>query len=82
MAGEFTTWDDLREAIKDAIAKQIGDGTTGAPMTGEYWKGNRRLRYRSYDELLTLYDKTFDLERLESSGNPSNMVSYGRMRRF
>ncbi len=78
MATAFTTWAALRTAILDAIA----DSVAGAPMTGEYWKGNRRLRYRSYDELVSLYDKTFDLETLENSGNPSTMVSYGRMRRF
>ena len=78
MATVFTTWAALRSAILDAIA----DSIAGSPMTGEYWKGNRRLRYRSYDELVSLYDKTFALETLENSGNPSNMVSYGRMRRF
>ena len=80
MATAFTTWAALRTAILDALA----DAVAGAPMVGEYYKGNRRLRYRSYDELLALYDKTFTLETLESgnSGNPSNMVSYGRMRSF
>ena len=80
MATAFTTWAALRTAILDALANSVA----GAPMTGEYWKGNRRLRYRSYEELLALYEKTYALEALESgtTGNPSNMVSYGRMRRF
>ncbi len=78
MATSFTTWAALRIAILDGITNAVA----GAPMTGEYYKGNRRLRYRNYDELIALYEKTYTLESLENAGDPSSMVSYGRMRRF
>jgi len=78
MSTSFTTWAALRTAILDGIANAVA----GAPMTGEYYKGSRRLRYRNYDELVALYEKTFVLENLENAGNPSRMVSYGRSRRF
>lgn len=74
----FTSWSDLRTAIKDAIADHIA----GTPCTGEYAIGNRRLRYRTYAELINLLEKTYELEALENAGNPSTMVSYGRHRRF
>ena len=78
MATPFTTWAALRTAILDGITNAVA----GAPMTGEYYKGNRRLRYRNYDELIALYEKTFVLESLEAGRDPSSMVSYGRARRF
>ena len=78
MATDFTTWAALRTAIKNALADHIA----GAPCTGEYTIGNRRLRYRTYDELVGLLQKTYELEALEESGEPSSMVSYSRYRRF
>ncbi len=74
----FTTWAALRTAMLDAIA----DSVAGTPCTGEYAIGNRRLTYRSYEELVKLYEKTYVLEGLESSGDPASMVSYGSYRRF
>jgi len=74
----FTTWAALRTSMLDAIA----DSIAGTPCTGEYSIGNRRLTYRSYDELVKLYEKTYELEALESSGDPAKMVSYGKYRRF
>jgi len=74
----FTTWAALRTAIKDAIADHIA----GTPCTGEYAIGNRRLRYRTFDELIGLLEKTYQIEALESSGDPDSMVSYGSYRRF
>ena len=74
----FTTWDALRTAIKDAIA----DHVAGTPCTGEYSMGSRRLKYRTFDELMGLIEKTYQLEALESAGDSSKMVSYGRPRRF
>ena len=74
----FTSWPVLRTAIKDALADHIA----GSPMSGEYSIGNRRLKYRSYDELLALLKLTYEMEGLESAGNPSSMVSYGRYGRF
>lgn len=74
----FTTWTALRTAIKDAIA----DHVAGTPCTGEYAIGNRRLRYRTFDELINLLQKTYELEAIENAGEPSSMVSYSRYRRF
>ena len=74
----FTTWTALRTAIKDAIA----DHVAGSACTGEYSIGGRSLKYRSYDELIALYEKTYVLESLESPGTAGTRVSYGRHRRF
>ncbi len=74
----FSSWDALRTAIKDAIANHVA----GSPCTGEYEHGGRRLRYRTYNELTGLLEKTYQLEALESAGDSSVMVSYGRHRRF
>lgn len=78
MATDFTTWTALRTAIKNAIA----DNVAGSPCTGSYSKGGRSLTYRSFDELIGLLEKTYVLEGLESSGDRSTMVSFGRFRRF
>jgi len=74
----FSTWAALRTAIKDAIA----DHVAGSPCVGEYQMGNRRLKYRTFDELCDLLTKTYRLESLETAGDPSTRVSYGRHRRF
>ena len=74
----FTSWSALRTAILDAIA----DHVAGSPCVGEYEKGNRRLKYRTFDELVSLHQKTYVMESLENAGDPSRMVSYGRHRRF
>ena len=73
----FSTWTDLRTAIKDAIA----DHVAGTPCTGEYAIGNRRLKYRSYDQLCGLLEKTYKLEAMENGMDPSKRVSYGHHRR-
>jgi len=78
VATDFTTWTALRTTIKNAIADHIA----GSPCTGEYAIGNRRMKYRTYAELIDLLEKTYELEALEQSGNPATMVSYGRARRF
>lgn len=74
----FTTWAALRTAIKDAIA----DHVDGSPCTGSYEIEGRKMTYRNFNELTRLYQKTYVLEALEDSGKPSQMVSYGRHRRF
>ena len=74
----FTTWDALRTAIKDAIANHVA----GTPCTGSYSIGNRSISYRSFEELVGLLEKTYTLQSLESSGDRSQMVSFGRMRGF
>ena len=74
----FTSWTALRTAIKDAIA----DHVAGAACTGSYTIGDRRMEYRSYDELIGLYEKTFVLESMETPGSIATRVSYGRHRRL
>lgn len=74
----FSTWAALRTTIKSAIA----DHVTNASCVGEYAIGNRRLRYRTYAELIDLLEKTYELEALEESGNSAKMVSYSRYRRL
>lgn len=75
----FSTWEELRTAIKDAIATSVA----GSPCTGEYEIKGRRLVYRSYDELVKLFKTTFDMEALESASMDSSVrVSYGRPRSF
>ena len=74
----FTSWAALRTAIKDAIA----DHVAGDPCVGEYQIGRRTLKYRSYDDLVALYEKTYVLEDMETVGDPSVTVSFSRPRRF
>ena len=74
----FTSWTALRTAIKDAIA----DHVTGSACTGEYSISGRSIKYRSYNELIALYEKTYVLESMESPGSVGSRVSYGRHRRF
>ena len=74
----FTTWTALRTAIKDAIANHIAN----TPLTGSYSIMGFDLKYRNYEELLQLYQKTFDLEAMETSGDKGAIVSYARPRRF
>ena len=74
----FSSWTALRTAIKDAIADHIA----GDPCVGEFSKGRITLRFRTFQELTELYEKTYQLEALESAGDRSVMVSYGRHRRF
>lgn len=74
----FTTWTVLRTAIKDAIANHVA----GAPCTGSYTIGDRSVKYRTFEELIALYEKTFVLESMDTAGDPATKVSYGRHRRF
>lgn len=70
----FTTFSALKTAILDAIA----DSVAGKPCTGEYTVGSRTMKYRSYDELLALYDKISVLAAKESGPRRS----FGRHRRY
>jgi hypothetical protein len=74
----FTTWSALREAIKSKLADHIA----GSPCIGEYYIGDKRIRYRTYEELVSLYKSTYELESMESAGSTASCVSYGRHRRF
>ena len=74
----FTTWTALRTAIKDALA----DHVAGSACVGEYSISGRSLKYRTYEELIALYEKTWVLEGMESSGSVGIRASYGRHRRF
>jgi|WetSurMetagenome_2_1015567.scaffolds.fasta_scaffold400726_2 hypothetical protein len=75
----FTTWAAMREDIKAKLADHIANGV---PLIGEYYIGDKRTRYRTYDELVSLLIKTYELEALESAGSTASSVSYGRHRRF
>lgn len=74
----FTSWAALRTAIKDAIA----DHVAGSPCVGSYTIGDRALRYRTFEELVGLLEKTYVLEGLEDAGGTATRVSYGRYRRL
>jgi len=74
----FTSWSALRTAIKDAIA----DHVAGAPCVGSWTIGDKTVKYRTFEELCGLLDKTYAMESLESPGDPSTRVSYGKHRRF
>jgi len=75
----FTTWPALRTAIKDAIA----DHVAGTPCTGAVTLSDgKTIKYRNYDELCGLIQKTYMLEALEQPVTPSTRVSYGRYRRL
>jgi hypothetical protein len=73
----FSTWEDLRTAIKNAIANQVA----GKAAAGEYEFHGIRMKYRTFEELTKLLDKTYELEALEATGS-SARVSYGRYRRW
>jgi hypothetical protein len=77
MATAFTTWEDLRTAIKDAIANQVA----GKASTGEYEFHGIRMKYRTFDELTNLLNKTYQIEAMEATGS-SARVSYGRHRKW
>ena len=70
----YPSWSALKIAIFDAIA----DSVAGSPCTGEYTIGTRTLKYRSYDELIRLYNKVCILADKESGPRKS----YGRFRGF
>jgi len=74
----FSTWAALRTAIKDAIANHVAN----TPLVGSYAIMGYDLKYRTYEELIDLYQKTFVLEQLENTGDRNTMTSYGRHRRF
>jgi len=74
----FSTWAALRTAIKDAIANHVAN----TPLVGSYAIMGYDLKYRNYDELIGLLQKTYELEALESIGDQTLMTSYARPRRF
>ena len=74
----FSTWAALRTAIKDAIANHVAN----TPLVGSYAIMGYDLKYRTYEELISLLEKTYQLEALESVGDQRTMTSYARPRRF
>ena len=74
----FSTWAALRTAIKDAIANHVAN----TPLTGSYSIMGFDLRYKNYEELVDLLQKTYVLEELENTGDRNTIVSYARPRRF
>ncbi|MFA7096864.1 MAG: hypothetical protein WC383_10355 [Gammaproteobacteria bacterium] len=74
----FTTWADLRSAVKDALA----DWAAGKPLVKEFSHGERTFKFSSPEELMRFYQRTYQLEALDSQGDRSTSVIYGRARRF
>ncbi len=74
----FTTWAALRTAIKDAIANHVAN----TPLVGSYAIMGYDLKYRTYEELVDLLQKTYVLESLETTGDRDTITSYGSHRRF
>ena len=74
----FTSWSAMISDLKDALADYI----SGAPMTAEYRIGGRTMVFRSAEEIEGLLDLCRRQESLDSAGDPSKMVSYGRHRRY
>lgn len=74
----FSTWAALRTAVKDAMA----DWAAGKPAVKEFTHGQRTFRFNSIEELARFYERTFQLEALDSAGERSSTVLYGRARRF
>lgn len=74
----FSSWSAIRDDIKDKLATHVA----GSPMVGEYAIGTRRMKYNNAKELFDLLKLTYEMEALESAGEPSVTVSYGRHRRF
>ena len=74
----FSTWAALRTAIKDAIANHVAN----TPLVGSYSIMGYDLKYRTYEELIDLLQKTYDLEALENTGSRDTMTSYSSHRRF
>lgn len=77
----FSTWAALRTAIKDAIADRMSSDNPG-PCIGSYEMGGRIYRYRNFNELYELYEKTFKMEAMENGVSTASRVSYGRHRRY
>jgi hypothetical protein len=74
----FSTWSALRAAIKDALA----DWAAGRPTVKEFSHGTRTFKFANPEELMAFYERTYNLEALESAGDRSTTVIYGRARRF
>ena len=74
----FTSWSAMISDLKDALADYI----SGAPITKEYRIAGRQMVFRDAGEIEGLLDLCRRQEALDSAGDPSKMVSYGRHRRF
>lgn len=74
----FTSWADLRSAVKDALADHIA----GKPFLSEFSHGERTFKFRSTEDMVKFLRDTYILESQESVGDRSSSTIYGRARRF
>ncbi|HNR14627.1 MAG TPA: hypothetical protein PKM59_15070 [Thermodesulfobacteriota bacterium] len=74
---DFTSWADVRTAIKNAIANHA----SGDPCVGSFSCDGVTITYKSYDDLKKLYALTFELEGLDNAGSRQSRTSYGQPRR-
>ena len=74
----FTTYDEFRTAIKDAMRAKLTD----SPFVSSYSIAGRSLASYSYEELSKLLKDSYEFEALESSGDRNQITSFGRHRRF
>lgn len=74
----FTTWQAIRDDLKDAIS----DLAAGSPFTGSYTIGGRSMSFLTPADMQAYYEMTYKLENLDSSGDRTQMVSFARHRRF
>lgn len=74
----FSTWAALRTAVKDAIA----DYLAGKPFVSEFAHGERTFKFRGIEEMTDFLERTHRLEALESTGDRSTALIYGRARRY
>jgi hypothetical protein len=73
----FTSWAEIRTALKAALADYAG----GAPMHKEYQINGRRTVFREAKEIEEMISMTYRMEALENSGDQASMTSYGRYER-
>lgn len=74
----FVSWDQTISDLKDAYA----DWVSGAPMTKEYTIGGRSMSFSTAQEFSDHLAFCRAQKNAESSGDRTQMVSYGRYRRF
>lgn len=74
----FSSWSDLKTKLLDALEAYI----SGAPITLRYEIDGRVMQYRTMEEIEKALDLCDKMINRESAGVTSNMVSYGRYRRF
>jgi len=73
----FTNWDDLISDIKDSAVERVTSGVKSVTLSD-----GKTIQYTSIDELIKSIELVKKMETMESAGDRSTRVSYGRYRRF